>query len=239
LIWIRLSPPPAALIGGGAIASNFPTAVLDLRRPPGQRGRLEGDAQDLGLGHHGPGRARGHHRQECFGRRRTGVTKGLGIYGTDYMKRAVVAAFGWPANREKDAVYPYTEVDSAGQKLTGANKYTLIFAKDQTPPVDGFWSITMYEIDQGWWFVPNPLNKFTVSPRNNPKYDADGSLTLYFQNESPGADKEANWLPAPKGDFLPMLRMYWPKETPPSILNSTWKPPAVQREQGAGARALQ
>ena len=68
-------------------------------------------------------------------------------------------------------------------------------------------------IDQGWWFVPNPLNKFTVSPRNNPKFNADGSLTLYFQNESPGKDKEANWLPAPKGDFIPMLRMYWPKET--------------------------
>ena len=76
----------------------------------------------------------------------------------------------------------------------------------------------MYEIDQGWWFVPNPLNKFTVSPRNNLKYNPDGSLTLYFQNASPGKDKEANWLPAPKGEFIPMLRMYWPKEETPSIL---------------------
>jgi hypothetical protein len=124
-----------------------------------------------------------------------------------------VAAFGWPANQERDAIYPYTEVDSTGQKLTGASKYTLTFPKDATPPVDGFWSITMYLIDQGWWFVPNPLNKFTVSLRDNPKFNTDGSLTLYFQNESPGADKEANWLPAPKGDFLPMLRMYWPKDT--------------------------
>ena len=155
------------------------------------------------------------------------VTKGLGTYGTNYMKRAVVAAFGWPANQEKDAVYPYTEVDSAGQKLTGVNKYTLTFPKDATPPVNGFWSITMYMIDQGWWFVPNPLNKFTVSPRNDLKYNPDGSLTLYFQNESPGADKEANWLPAPKGEFIPMLRMYWPKETSPSILNGTWRVPAV------------
>ena len=130
------------------------------------------------------------------------VTKGLGVYGTDYMKRAVVAAFGWPANLPQDAVYPYTEVDSSGQKLSGANKYTLTFAKGETPPVNGFWSITMYEIDQGWWFVPNSLNKFTVSLRNNPKYNADGSLTLYFQNESPGKDNEANWLPAPKGDFI-------------------------------------
>jgi hypothetical protein len=155
------------------------------------------------------------------------VTKGLGEYGTDYMKRAVVAAFGWPANLEKDAVYPYTEVDSNGQKLTGANKYTLTFPKGQTPPVNGFWSITMYEIDQGWWFVPNPLNKFTVSPRNDLTYNADGSLTLYFQNESPGTDKEANWLPAPKGEFLPMLRMYWPKENAPSILDGSWKVPPV------------
>src|SRR5262245_42353138 len=157
------------------------------------------------------------------------LTKGLGTYGTDYIKRAVVAAFGWPANQQKDAVYPYTEVDATGQKLNGANKYTLTFGKDATPPVDGFWSITMYMIDQGWWFVPNPLNKFTVSPRNNLKSNPDGSVTLYLQNETPGADKEANWLPAPKGDFIAMLRMYWPKETSPSILNGTWTPPKVER----------
>ena len=141
------------------------------------------------------------------------ITKGLGIYGTDDMKRAVVAAFGWPANRQEDAVYPYTEVGGAGQKLSGAHKYTLTFAKGQTPPVDGFWSITMYEIDKGWWFVPNALNKFTVSPRNNLKSNADGSTTLHFQHESPGKDNEANWLPAPQGDFIAMLRT---KEPEPS-----------------------
>lgn len=157
------------------------------------------------------------------------ITKGLGAYGTNYLKRAVVAAFGWPANREKDAVYPYTEVDSSGEKLSGANKYTLTFAKGETPPVNGFWSITMYEIDKGWWFVPNPLNKFTVSPRNDLKANADGSVTLYFQNESPGRDKEANWLPAPKGPFIPMLRMYWPKEEQPSILDGSWTPPPVEK----------
>ena len=153
------------------------------------------------------------------------ITKGLGVYDTNYMKRAVVAAFGWPANLPQDAVYPYTEVDSDGQKLSGANRYTLTFANGETPPVNAFWSITMYEIDQGWWFVPNPLNKFTVSPRDNPKYNSDGSLTLYFQNETPGKDHEANWLPAPKGNFILMLRMYWPKENSPSILNGTWTPP--------------
>ena len=155
------------------------------------------------------------------------ITKGLGVYGTDYMKRAVVAAFGWPANVQQDAVYPYTTVDSKGETLTGANNYTITFAKGQTPPVDGFWSFTMYMIDKGWWFVPNKLNKFTVSMRDKPKFNADGSLTLYFQRESPGKDKDANWLPAPEGDFIPMLRMYWPKEKSPSILDGTWTPPRV------------
>jgi len=157
------------------------------------------------------------------------MTKGLGQYGTDYMKRAVVAAFGWPANLQEDAVYPYTTVDAKDEKLTGANKYTITFAKGQLPPTNGFWSFTMYMIDEGWWFVPNPLNKFTVSLRDKPKFNADGSLTLYFQNESPSKDKEANWLPAPKGEFLPMLRMYWPKDKAPSILNGSWVPPRVQK----------
>lgn len=154
-------------------------------------------------------------------------TKGLGDYGTDYQKRALVAAFGWPANLQADAVYPYTLTDSDGQPLSGTNKYTLTFAKGQEPPVNGFWSITMYEIDGGWWFVPNALNKFTVSPRDNLVANADGSVTLYFQNESPGKDKEANWLPAPTGAFIPMLRMYWPKDSAPSILDGSWTPPKV------------
>jgi hypothetical protein len=157
------------------------------------------------------------------------ITKGLGVYGTNYLKRAVVAAFGWPANLQEDAVYPYTLVDSNGETLSGANRYTLTFAKGQTPPVNGFWSITMYMIDNGWWFVPNKLNKFTVSPRDNLKPNADGSVTLYFQKDSPGADRESNWLPAPEGEFIPMLRMYWPKDTAPSILDGSWIPPKVQK----------
>ncbi|MGC4001949.1 MAG: DUF1254 domain-containing protein [Pirellulales bacterium] len=155
-----------------------------------------------------------------------------GTYGTNYLGRAVIAAFGWPANLPQDAVYPTAYVDGDGQKLNGANKYTVTFAKGQTPPVDGFWSITMYFDDGGWWFYPNALNKFTVSMRDKPTFNADGSLTLYFQHESPGKDKEANWLPCPKGEFLLTMRMYWPKETPPSILPSgegTWSPPPVVR----------
>jgi len=177
------------------------------------------------------GMARIEGNQAKLGRKQNGwtITTGLGEYGSNYLKRATVAAFGWPANREEDAVYPYTLTDSSGDKLSGEHKYTLTFPKGQTPPVNGFWSITMYMVDGGWWFVPNPLNRFTVSPRDNPKYNADGSLTLYFQNESPGKDLENNWLPAPKGQFIPMLRMYWPKPDTPSVLNKTWAPPAVKK----------
>jgi hypothetical protein len=160
------------------------------------------------------------------------IPAAVGAYGTDYLGRALVAAFGWPANLPEDAVYPYAAIDGAGQKLNGTNKYTLTFAKGETPPVDGFWSITMYIIDGGWWFYPNPLNKFTVSMRDKPKFNADGSLTLYLQNESPGKAKQANWLPAPRGEFIAMMRMYWPKANSPSILppgKGTWQPaPLVQ-----------
>ena len=151
--------------------------------------------------------------------------RGRGTYGTNYLKRAVVAAFGWPANLPRDAVYPYTEDDSTGRRLSGANKYTLTFPNDGTPPVGGFWSITMYFIDHGWWFYT--LNKFTVSLRDKPTFNADGALTLYFQNNSPGEEKEANWLPTPTGDFIRMLRMSWPKDNGPAIIDGSWKPPAV------------
>jgi hypothetical protein len=160
------------------------------------------------------------------------VPTAAGRYGTDYLQRAFIAAFGWPANLAEDAVYPYAELDGDGERLSGDNKYTLTFAKGQAPPVNGFWSLTMYIDDGGLWFYPNPLNKFTVSMRNNPKFNPDGSLTLYFQHESPGKEKEANWLPAPEGPFTLMMRMYWPKPEAPSILppgKGTWKPPAVKK----------
>lgn len=158
------------------------------------------------------------------------IPAAAGAYGTNYAQRALIAAVGWPANLSKDAIYPMAKMDGDGQPLNGANTYTVTFPKGQTPPVDGFWSITMYFDDGGYWFYPNPLNKFTVSMRDNLKFNDDGSLTLYFQNASPGTDKEANWLPSPKGNFLLMMRMYWPKETPPSILppmEGSWSPPPV------------
>jgi hypothetical protein len=150
-----------------------------------------------------------------------------GIYDAHYLLRATIAVFGWGSNQPKDAVYPFTRVDADGKPLNGANRYVLHFAKGATPPADGFWSITMY--DPEFYFYPNPLDKLTVSPRNRLKYNTDGSLDLYFQHISPGRANEANWLPAPAGGFILMMRLYWPRERPPSILDGSWKPPAVMR----------
>jgi hypothetical protein len=154
-------------------------------------------------------------------------TTTAGVYGTDYPQRALITAIGLGANRPQDAVYPTSPADAEGQPYSGANKYVIHFAKGQAPPVNGFWSITMY--NDKYFFVDNLLNKYTVSPRNALKFNADGSLDIYIQNESPGKEKEANWLPAPKGKFVLMMRLYWPKETEPSIIDGTWQPPAVTK----------
>jgi hypothetical protein len=149
-----------------------------------------------------------------------------GIYGTDYANRALVTAIGLGANRPQDAIYPTSIADAEGKSYDGANNYVMHFDKGRTPPVNGFWSLTMY--DAQFFFVSNPLNKYTVSPRNALKYNDDGSLDVYVQHEPPAKDLEANWLPAPRGRFILMLRMYWPKEADPSILDGTWTPPAVR-----------
>jgi len=158
------------------------------------------------------------------------VTTGTGAYGTNYRWRAGVAAYGWGANLQEDAVYPSTKVDADGATLVGTNSYVVHFAKGETPPVDGFWSITMY--DSEYYFYPNPLNKLTVSLRDHPTFNADGSLDLYFSHEKPANAAQANWLPAPAGQFILMMRLYWPKENDLSILNGTWKPPAVKKIAG-------
>ncbi len=154
-------------------------------------------------------------------------TTNAGVYGADYLQRAFITAIGLGANRPQDAIYPTSTQDADGQKYSGANKYVAHFPKGQTPPVNAFWSITMY--DAAYFFVDNPLNKYTVSPRNALKYNPDGSLDIYIQNESPEKDREANWLPAPKGEFVLMMRLYWPKDTAPSIIDGTWGPPAVRQ----------
>jgi hypothetical protein len=151
----------------------------------------------------------------------------MGEYGTDYLQRAFVTAVGLGANRPEDAVYPMSTVDADGKPYSGANKYVLHFDKGMTPPAKAFWSITMYSSDL--FFVENKLNRFTVSSRFDFKYNDDGSLDLYIQHESPGKDMEANWLPAPEGKFILMMRLYWPNEKEPSILGGSWKPPAVKR----------
>lgn len=154
-------------------------------------------------------------------------TTKTGIYGTNYMQRAYVTAIGLGANRPQDAIYPTSEGPDQAQKYSGANKYVLHFAKGELPPVRGFWSLTMYDAD--YFFVDNPLNRYTLSQRNTLNTNPDGSVDLFIQAESPGPAHEANWLPAPTGDFALMLRMYWPQESAPSILDGTWTVPQVSQ----------
>ena len=149
-----------------------------------------------------------------------------GIYGTDYLDRAFITAIGLGANRPQDAVYPTSETDADGKPYSGANKYVMHFDKGKLPPAKGFWSLTMY--NARYFFVDNPLNRYTLSARNKLKHNADGSVDLYVQNENPGKDKESNWLPAPADKFVLMLRLYWPEENPPSLLDGTWTIPGVK-----------
>jgi hypothetical protein len=153
-------------------------------------------------------------------------TTKAGLYGTDYLQRALVTAIGLGANRPQDAVYPTSEVGADGKPYDGVNKYVMRFPKGQLPPANAFWSLTMYNAE--YFFVDNPINRYTLSSRNELKPNADGSTDLYIQKDSPGSGKESNWLPAPPGRFVLMLRLYWPKEADPSILKGTWQPPAVK-----------
>ena len=149
----------------------------------------------------------------------------VGRYGTDYLWRAVVALIALGANIPEDAVYPRSTKDANGQLLTGANQYVVHFPKGQLPPVGAFWSITMYNDRQ--FFVPNPINRYAIGDRDKLAFNADGSLTLYLQNESPGKDKESNWLPAPQESFNLLMRLYWPKK---EILDGVWNPPKIERK---------
>jgi hypothetical protein len=153
-------------------------------------------------------------------------TTKAGLYGTNYLQRALITAIGLGANRPQDAVYPTSEGPDLVKKYSGAKKYVMRFEKGKLPPVNGFWSLTMY--DAGYFFVDNPLNRYTLSQRNALKTNPDGSTDLYIQHESPGKDKESNWLPAPTGEFILMMRLYWPQETPPSLLDGSWKIPEVR-----------
>lgn len=157
-------------------------------------------------------------------------TDTMGVYGNYYLKRALVAQMGLGANLPEDAIYPLNLGDSTGKPLDGTNNYVLHFSKGDAPPVSAFWSVTLYDTEG--FQVANPLNRFAVSSWMPFKLNADGSLDLYFQNQSPGADKEANWLPAPTGPFNLTMRLYGPKS---DALTGKWSPPAVTRNGSAAA----
>ena len=148
----------------------------------------------------------------------------VGDFGTDYGFRAVVAFIGLGANLPADAIYPFAFVDGDRKPLTGANRYVVHFDKARTPPANAFWSLTMYDAQS--FPVENPINRYTISSWMPLEHNKDGSLDVYVQKDSPGKDKEANWLPAAAGDFSVTMRVYWPK---PAMLDGSWKPPPVKR----------
>jgi len=156
------------------------------------------------------------------------------FYNGDWLKRAAGARGGIYGNDAEEATYPLTRTDGDGQTLDGsAHNYVLTFPAGQLPPVNAFWSLTMYD-GKTQLLIENPINRYLINSPMLPsmKTNADGSLTLYIQNKSPGTDKESNWLPAPNGPIYLVMRLYWPKTTPPSILpvgEGTWKPPGLKR----------
>jgi hypothetical protein len=147
----------------------------------------------------------------------------------NYLYRLAAAVIGIYGLSKEEAIYPTYFVDGDGQKLDGANRYTLRFAKGQLPPVTSFWSLTMYD-QPASLLVANPINRYLLNSTmlSQFKMDDDGSLTLYVQNESPGKDKETNWLPSPKGPFWVVLRLYWPNA---EVLEGKWIAPPIKRLQ--------
>lgn len=158
----------------------------------------------------------------------------MGVYGTNYLKRAIIAQLGLGANLPEDAVYPIALTDGAGNPLDGANDYVLHFEASDIPPVEAFWSVTIY--DNNGYQVANSLNRFALSSWMPLQRNPDGSLDLYFQNKSPGADKEANWLPAPEGGFNVTMRLYAPQ---PKALIGKWAPPAIAKVQKLSTHTAQ
>jgi hypothetical protein len=144
-----------------------------------------------------------------------------------YLDRMSGAILGIYGNSKQEAIYPAYFIDAGKQKLDGTNRYTLRFAPGQLPPVNAFWSLTMYELPASLLYA-NPLNRYLINSPMLPnlKKDADGGITLYVQNASPGTDREANWLPSPTRPFFAVLRLYWPK---PPALDGKWKAPPMQR----------
>lgn len=147
-------------------------------------------------------------------------------FGTDYFTRTAVAKSNIFVNKPNETKYFYQDLDDSGQRLNGANRYTMTFAKDQTPPVRGFWSLSIY--NQQHFFVPNEIKRYSIGTKSKAlKYHVDGSVTIYVQAYPPTAALVTNWLPAPKsGDFSLCIRSYWPKV---EIADGSWTPPAVTK----------
>jgi hypothetical protein len=154
------------------------------------------------------------------------VSTGSGHYGTDYLQRALVAYIGVGGNLPADAFYPIARFDGDGKVLNGASGYAMHFTKADIPPIhpQGFWSLTMY--DKEYFLVANPINRHSLGSQDKFQENPDGSTDLYIQKESPGAGKQANWLPTPDGQFILMLRLYWPKD---EAVDGTWTPPPARR----------
>lgn len=147
----------------------------------------------------------------------------MGVYGTNYLNRAVVAMIGLGANLAEDAVYPMLLRDVDGSEPVGERNYVLSFAADDFPPVDAFWSVTMYDAEG--FQVPNSLDRYALGDRDPLDYNDDGSLDLYISHENPGPDLEANWLPAPQGPLGVTMRCYTPR---PELLDGRWEPPPLE-----------
>jgi hypothetical protein len=149
----------------------------------------------------------------------------IGTYGTDYLKRALVAFLGLGATTAEDVISPTAFTTADGTPFDSAAKYEVRFPYNGLPPARAFWSLTLYDDRQ--LFADNPIGRYAISDRDHLHYDSDGSLMLYIQRESPGRRMESNWLPTPQqGSFTLTLRVYWPE---PAALDGTWAPPFVKR----------
>jgi len=153
------------------------------------------------------------------------ITDTMGVYGNYYLKRAVIAMVGLGANPPEDSIYPLNVGDADGKPMDGSNKYVIHFEQEELPPVSAFWSITMYDAEG--FPVPNELDRFALGDRDDLNYNPDGSLDIYIQHESPGKEKESNWLPSPpQGALGVTMRLYAPKA---QVLDGRWVPPAIKR----------
>ena len=152
------------------------------------------------------------------------TTDFIGNFGTSYSRRAHIALIGLGANIADDAVYPISKVDGQGNPYNGSDRYVLHFEKSEIPPVHGFWSLTMY--NDKMFFVDNPIRRYAIGDRDALWFNQDGSLDIYIQHDSPGKEKEVNWLPAPADGFDMTLRLYWPDM---GVLTGAWTPPPVKR----------